>query len=251
MKDQPLVSVIMPSYNAEKYIAESIESVLAQTYGNWELVITDGPSTDSTADIVKKYGEQDPRVRLIVPTKHVGIAEARHISIQNSQGRFLAFLDSDDRWVPDKLEKQVAFMLEHGYAFTYGNYETLNMDGSLTGKNVSNDGVVDYFKYLKNTILGCGSVMLDKEKVGPIVLPADDVNDDMGLWCSIMRHGIKAYPMNKVLYYYRIRNDGASSHRMQMVRSVWKVYRKQERLSLFKSMACFVGYAFNAIKKRL
>lgn len=251
MESQPLVSVVMPCYNTEKYIATSIESVINQTYTNWELIITDGPSSDNTVSIVKKYCEQDPRIRLIIPKKHQGIAEARHTCIQNAKGDLLAFLDSDDIWVSDKLEKQVPFMMSHNYAFTYGNYEILNSDGSLAGKVIQNGGIVDYNKYLKNTILGCGSVMLDKKKVGQIQQPADDVNDDMGLWCSIMRHGIKAYPMEDVLYQYRIRNDGASSHRIMMVKSVWRVYRKQEKLSLPKSITCFVCYAFNAFKKRL
>lgn len=251
MENQPLVSVIMPCYNTEKYITQSIQSVLNQTYTNWELIITDGPSLDETATIVKTYCEQDPRICLITPTKRNGIADARHRSIQNAKGDFLAFLDSDDIWVSDKLEKQVAFMQSKGYAFTYGNYEIINAEGIATGKTVCNGGVVDYDKYLRNTIIGCGSVMLDKNKIGPILQPAKDVNDDMALWCSILRTGIKAYPMDELLYQYRIRNDGASSHRMEMIRSVWKVYRKQEKLSLPKSIICFVGYAFNAIKKRL
>lgn len=251
MERCPLVSVIMPSYNTERFIAKSIDSVLNQTYANWELIISDGPSNDNTAAIVNNYCEQDQRIRLITPTKHINIAEARFTSIQNSKGRYLAFLDSDDIWVNDKLEKQVKFMQDHHYAFTYGDYEIIDSNGQRTGKTIRNGGVVDYNKYLRNTILGCGSVMLDKEQVEQIIQPADDVNDDMGLWCSILRKGIKAYPLDEVLYQYRIRNDGASSHRLKMVKSVWNVYRKQEKLSWVKSVFCFLSYGFNAIKKRL
>ena len=121
----PLVSIIMPSYNAERYIAQSIESVIAQTYQNWELIITDGPSTDKTVEIAKEFCEKDNRIHLIVPQQHQDIAEARHTSIKNSKGSFLAFLDSDDIWVKDKLEKQVSFMIEHNYSFTYANYQTI------------------------------------------------------------------------------------------------------------------------------
>lgn len=251
MENQPLVSIIMPCYNTERFIAKSIESVINQTYENWELIITDGPSTDNTVSIIQKFCEHDSRIRLIIPNHHTGIAEARYTSIQNSNGEFLAFLDSDDIWVSDKLEKQVPFMQRNNYAFTYGNYKILNSDGILTGQVIQNGGIVDYETYLRNTILGCGSVMLDKKKIGQVILPDDDVNDDMALWCSIMRNGLKAYPLDEVLYLYRIRNDGASSHRFKMVRSVWKVYRKQEKLSLSKSIVCFLGYAFNAVKKRM
>ena len=251
MESQPLVSVIMPCYNTERYIAQSIESILSQTYKNWELIITDGPSSDNTPSIIRRYCEQDKRIYLIIPNQHQGIAEARHTSIQNSHGRFLAFLDSDDIWVNDKLEKQVAFMLQNGFAFTYGNYEIIGMDGKPIGKVIRNGGIVDYHKYLKNTILGCGSVMVDKERIGEILQPSDSVNDDMGLWCSILRNGIKAYPINDVLYYYRIRDNGASSHRFKMMKSVWNVYRQQEKMTIYDAFCCFASYAFNAIQKRL
>lgn len=251
MENQPLVSIIMPSYNTEKYIAKSIESVLDQTFKAWELIITDGPSTDNTQTIIKKYCEQDHRIRLIIPSKHLGIAEARHISIQNSRGKFLAFLDSDDVWKKDKLSIQIAFMEKYGYAFTYGNYEVIHSDGTFTGKIVRNNGIIDYEHYLRNTIIGCGSVMVKRDVVDPIVQPAEDVNDDMALWCSMLRKGINVYPIDKVLYQYRLRDDGASSHRMKMIKSVWKVYRKQEKLSFGKSLMCFSCYAFNALKKRL
>ena len=251
MENQPLVSIMMPCYNTEKYIAKSIESVIQQTYPNWELIITDGPSSDNTASIVRYYCEHDQRIHLITPSQRRGIADARHNSIQNAKGKYFAFLDSDDIWVKDKLEKQIAFMTNKGYAFTYGNYEIIDADGTPTGKIIRNGGVVDYNKYLRNTIIGCGSVMLDRNRIGQILQPAEDVNDDMALWCSIMRHDIKAYPMDEVLYLYRIRDDGASSQRMKMVKSVWKVYRKQEKLSLPKSVFCFTSYAFNALIKRL
>ena len=251
MENQPLVSIIMPCYNTEKYIAKSIESVIQQTYPNWELIITDGPSSDNTASIVRYYCEHDQRIHLITPSQRRGIADARHNSIQNAKGKYFAFLDSDDIWVKDKLEKQIAFMTNKGYAFTYGNYEIIDADGTPTGKIIRNGGVVDYNKYLRNTIIGCGSVMLDRNRIGQILQPVEDVNDDMALWCSIMRHDIKAYPMDEVLYLYRIRDDGASSQRMKMVKSVWKVYQKQEKLSLPKSVFCFTSYAFNALIKRL
>lgn len=251
MDQKPLVSVIMPSYNTEKYIAKSIDSVLRQTYQNWELIITVNPSIDRTAIIAKEYCERDPRIHLITPDQHQGIAEARQTSIQQARGRYLAFLDSDDIWVHEKLEKQVKFMQDNDLAFTYGDYEIIDTNGKPTGKIIHNDGIVDYNKYLKNTIIGCGSVMLDKEKVGEIKAPSNEVNDDMGLWCSIMRRGVVAYPLGEVLYQYRVRNDGTSSQRMKMVKSVWMVYRKQERLPLSKSIWCFLCYAFNATKKRL
>lgn len=251
MNEQPLVSVIMPSYNAERYIAQSIESVLAQTYSHWELLITDDCSTDRTQEIIRSYAEKDERVKLLSRSSKQGAASARDNSIKKAKGSFVAFLDSDDIWVNDKLERQVAFMLENDCAFSYSDYELIDAESNSLHKVIRNAGIVDYRKYLRNTIIGCGSVMINTEKTGKLVSPVDGVNDDMGLWCSVLRKGFKAYPIPEVLYQYRVRNDGLSAHRFQTVKSVWHVYRQQEKLSLWFSLWCFVGYAFNAVKKRL
>ena len=122
----PLVSIIMPCYNAERYIAQSIESVLAQTYQNWELLITDDCSTDKSVEIISKYSKNDDRISVIVPDEHQGIARTRNMSISRARGRFVAFLDSDDIWYPEKLEKQVNYMLENDLAFTYSSYEIID-----------------------------------------------------------------------------------------------------------------------------
>lgn len=249
--NQPLVSVIMPSYNAEQYIAESIESVLAQTYSEWELVITDDCSSDKTPEIAKAYGEKDPRINFCVAKQHSGIAETRNQSLLRAQGRFIAFLDNDDLWMAEKLEKQVSFMLEQDHSFSYSEYELLNEDGTPKGKTIKTAGVIDYHKYLRNTIIGSGTIMLDREKTGPLTMPVNATSDDMALWCKILKEGHRAYPIKEVLMKYRVRNNSASANKWKAAGDVWKVYRNQEKLSFFESLECFVSYAFNAIKKRL
>ena len=136
MMEQPLVSIIMPSYNAENYIAESIESVLHQTYSNWELVITDDRSSDRTPEIVQAYCQKDSRIDFVIAKRHTGIAGTRNQCLARVKGRFVAFLDNDDLWVPEKLEKQVRFMQEKACAFSYSEYELMNEDGSLKGKTI-------------------------------------------------------------------------------------------------------------------
>lgn len=251
MEHQPLVSVIMPSYNAEQYIAESIESVLAQTYGNWELVITDDRSTDRTPEIAKSYSVKDPRIKFRIADQHGGIAETRNQSLLRVQGRFIAFLDNDDLWVAEKLEKQVKFMLDNGYAFSYSEYELLNEDGTPKGKTIKTAGVINYHKYLRNTIIGSGTIMLDREKIGEVTMPDNATSDDMALWCKILKDGHQAYPLKEVLMKYRVRNNSASANKLNAARDVWRVYRKQEKLGIVESVECFVSYAFNAVKKRL
>lgn len=247
----PLVSVIMPCYNAERFIAQSIESVISQTYQNWELLITDDCSTDKSTGIVESFSEKDNRIILIKSEKHQGIAATRNMSIKRAKGRFVAFLDNDDLWICDKLEKQVGFMLEHKIGFSYTCYEIIDSEGVSKVKIIKTAGVVDYNKYLKNTIIGCGTVMLDRDVVGDIRMPKNDTSDDMALWLSLMRKGFKAYPIEEVLQKYRVTSNSASSKKLKAAKDVWRVYRINENLPLLRSMFCFICYAFNAVKKRV
>ena len=226
---EPLVSIIMPCYNAERYVAQSIESVLAQTYQNWELLITDDGSTDKSVEIVSKYCIKDDRISILVPDEHQGIARTRNMSIARAKGKFVAFLDSDDIWYPEKLEKQVGYMLENDVAFTYSSYK----------------------KYLRNTIICCGTVVVDKEKTGHFATPIIKTSEDMSLWLSIMKRGFDAYPVPGPLHKYRITPGSASSNKFKAACDVWRVYRKIEKLSLPTSVFNFVCYTFNAVKKHV
>lgn len=247
----PLVSIIMPLFNAERYVAQSIESVLAQSYTNWELLVCDDCSSDASAAIVASFAAQDPRIKISYSTENKGIAKTRNACLSLAQGRFVAFLDDDDLWTSDKLEKQVRFMLKSQCGFCYANYDLMNEDGSARGKTIRTEGVIDYHKYLKNTIIGCGTVMLDTVQVGEIALPENKTSDDMALWLSILSRGHNAYPLDEVLMHYRVRSDSASSNKLKAARDVWQVYRKIEKIPFFKSLCYFCCYAFNAIKKRI
>lgn len=248
---KPLVSIIMPCYNAERYIAQSIESVLAQTYDNWELLITDDGSTDKSVEIISKYSKNDERINVMVPDEHQGIARTRNMSISRARGRFVAFLDSDDIWFPEKLEKQIKFMLENDVAFTYSSYEVIDCQGNLKNKIVKDAGVMSYKKYLRNTIICCGTVVIDREKTGHFATPIIATSEDMSLWLSIMKRGFDAYPVPGPLLKYRITPGSASSNKIKASADVWRVYRKLEKLSLLKSSANFICYVFNAVKKRV
>ncbi|MBQ8957339.1 MAG: glycosyltransferase [Bacteroidales bacterium] len=249
--EQPLVSVIMPSYNAEQFIAESIESVLHQTYQNWELVVTDDCSSDRTPEIVQSYCDKDSRIHFAIAKRHSGIAGTRNQCIARAKGRFIAFLDNDDLWHPEKLEKQIRFMLEKGCACSYSAYELLRENGTPKGKTIKTAGVINYDRYLRNTIIGSGTIMLDREQTGSLVMPDNATSDDMALWCKILKDGHFAYPIPEVLMLYRVRSNSASANKFKAAKDVWLVYRKQEKLSFFRALGCFFGYAFNAIKKRL
>lgn len=247
----PLVSIIMPCYNAEQYVAQSIESVLAQTYDNWELLITDDVSTDKSVEILTQYCTKDDRINVLVPDYHQGIARTRNMSISRAKGRFVAFLDNDDLWKPDKLEKQIAYMLENKIGFTYTSYELIDAEGRPKNKVIKTQGVIDYKKYLRNTIIGCGTVVVDRQLVGHISMPINDTSDDMALWLNILRQGFKAYPLKDVYQQYRVTGKSASSNKFKASRDVWHVYRENEGFSIIKSAYYFIVSAFNTFKNRM
>ena len=251
MENQPLVSVIMPCYNMEKYIAATIESVQRQTYPHWELLIVDDTSTDRTADIVRSHQIQDDRIHFVVKPKHSGIADTRNQCISMAKGRFLAFLDADDIWHPEKLETQLGFMMEKHVGFTYSTYDWIDENGQTLNKFINTVGNLDYETYLRNTIIGCSTVMIDRDIVGDVVVPNFRTSEDTATWLDILKKGHLAYAINDSLVSYRIRRQSASSNKIKASIDLWKVYRRNEKLPIIKAIQCFACYAFNAIKKRL
>ena len=251
MENQPLVSVIMPCYNMERFISETIASVQRQTYPCWELLIVDDASTDGKADLVKSHQNQDKRIRFHVKTQHSGIADTRNQCIQMAQGRYLAFLDADDVWHPEKLEKQLQFMAEKNVGFSYSSYDCVDEEGHLLQKTVAAAGNLDYKAYMHNTIIGCSTVMLNKTIIGEVIVPNFRTSEDTATWLNILKKGFLAYAIDEPLTSYRIRQHSASSNKLKASTDLWRVYRKQEKLPLFKALGCFASYAFHAIKKRL
>ena len=251
MENQPLVSVIMPCYNMEKFIAYTIESVQRQTYPHWELLIVDDASTDRTADIIKSHQEQDDRIRFFVKPQHSGIADTRNRCLKMAKGQFLAFLDSDDLWHPEKLEQQLQFMTERNIGFSYSSYDCVDEAGKPLGKTIKSIGDLNYEAYLRNTIIGCSTVMVDKTIVGEVVVPNFRTSEDTATWLNILKRGFLAYAIEQPLTSYRIRQHSASSNKLKASSDLWRVYRQQEKLSLFKALGCFFSYAYNAVKKRL
>ncbi|UOE93829.1 glycosyltransferase family 2 protein [Alkalihalobacillus sp. LMS39] len=244
---QELVSVITPAYNAEKFIGDAIESVLAQTYPHWEMIIVDDCSTDETAKVVEQYS--DKRIRFIQLKKNSGPAIARNTSIQNAKGRYIAFLDSDDMWQPDKLEKQLAFMRRHDIAFSYTAYENMGEDGKSLGTVVPVLEKANYDKLLKENVIGCLTVMLDLSKVGPIEMVNIRTRQDYVLWLDICKRGFLAYGLKEVLAKYRVVENSISSNKLKMARQNWKVYREIENLNLIKSVWYFTHYMYYKVKK--
>ncbi|WP_121663781.1 glycosyltransferase family 2 protein [Metabacillus litoralis] len=247
--DKPLVSIITPSYNSTKFIPATIESVLSQTYQNWEMLIVDDCSKDESRKVIREYTEKDDRIKLIELQENSGAAVARNTAIKAAKGKYVAFLDSDDLWVPKKLEKQIEFMEINDYAFTYSKYQLMDVDGNKLDRVIDVPRNIDYNGLLSNTIIGCLTAVVNIEKTGPIEMPNIRTRQDFALWLSILKRGIKAHGLQEVLAYYRLVPGSISSNKVKAAKQTWKVYREVEKLGLLRSMFSFTGYALNAVKK--
>lgn len=246
-----MVSIIMPSYNASQFIEESIESVLNQTYQDWELLITDDCSKDNSIEIIQSYVTKDSRIKLFSLKCNGGAAKARNKSISEAKGKYIAFLDSDDIWDSSKLEEQIAFMEVNNLPFSFTAYDQMSEEGELLNKVIEVPKDISYHGYLKNTIIGCLTVIINKELVGDFKMPNIKTSQDMATWLLVLKRGYKAYGLNRNLATYRLVGNSNSSKKSKAAKDVWKVYREIEKLSIAYSVICFCGYAFNAIKKRL
>lgn len=246
-KESKLVSIITPAYNAERFIGETIESALKQTYANWEMIIVDDCSQDETVSIVKKYMERDNRIRLVELEKNSGSAIARNTAMDHAKGRYFAFLDSDDLWLPEKLEKQVAFMESKNIAFSFTRYERVREDGTETGMISKVPPVVTYEDLMKQCVIGCLTVMLDREKIGELRMVNIRTRQDYAFWLKILRNGFLAYGLPEILAHYRLVENSISSNKVQAAKRNWYVYRQIEKQSLGKALWYFSNYAFRSV----
>ena len=240
----------MPAYNAEKYIEEAIQSVLKQTYTNWELIIVNDCSNDKTEQIIKKYREQDERIKVHSLSENHGVANARNIALQNAVGRYIAFLDSDDIWLHEKLEKQIDFMKVNNYVFTYHQYRHFASSDKV-GEIVKIPSQLDYKDALKGNSIGCLTVCLDKSKIKPFIMPAQR-HEDYIAWLNILKENeIAAYGLQRDLGRYRVDSkDSVSTNKLKSAVWTWKVYRDSQLLSVLKSVYYMCFYITSGIKKR-
>ena len=243
---EKLVSIIMPAYNCVDYIAESIRSVQNQTYQNWELIVADDNSTDGTVNMVRSMAADDNRILLLEADINLGPAAARNRAINAAQGNYIAFLDSDDIWFPDKLRKQISFMEQTGYGFTYTAYEKINERSEKMGIVVSAPKSVNYSSMLyRGDPIGNLTVVYDATKLGKFYVPDIKKRNDFALWLKIMHACERAYGLNEVLASYRVRSGSISSTRKsELLKYYWKLYHDIEKLSNVKASAAMVTLVF-------
>jgi teichuronic acid biosynthesis glycosyltransferase TuaG len=243
-----LVSVVMPAHNSENSLTESVQSVLAQTYHDWELIIVDDASRDSTLTQARRFASDDPRIRILPLEQNVGVAEARNRGINAAIGQYLAFLDSDDLWLPNKLETQIDFMRSSGTGFSFAQYRRIGRDGSLSNP-VRVPRSVSYEGLLRGNSIGCLTVAIDRYQIPEISMPRIK-HEDYVTWLKILRQGHIAYGIPQDLARYRVGSSSVSSDKRRSASWTWNIYRRVEGLSLIKSAWCFMHYTARAIYVR-
>ncbi|HIC81091.1 MAG TPA: glycosyltransferase family 2 protein [Kiloniellaceae bacterium] len=247
---RPLVSVITAAYNAETFIRETIASVRHQTLEDWEMLVADDASGDNTAAIVRDCAATDARVKLVTLQRNGGVAAARNAALAEAKGRFIAFLDSDDLWLPEKLERQVAFMRQRDCAVSYTAFRRINEDGRQLGRLITVPERLTYAQLLKNTAIATLTGMVDTDRTGPIRM-TEARRDDFILWLSILKRGFVAYGLQEDLARYRVVHGSLSSKPKRSAAWTWSVYREVEKLGLLHASWCMLHYGARAVLKRL
>ncbi|PKJ56058.1 glycosyltransferase family 2 protein [Bacillus sp. SN10] len=244
----PHVSVITPSYNCIRFIGETILSVQNQSYENWEMIIVDDASTDESVTKIKEIIEGDSRIRLVSLKENIGAAKARNIAIQEARGRYIAFLDSDDIWLPHKLKTQLLFMEEMNASFSYASYSLIDENGNELNREVDVPKSVDYHCLAGNTIIGCLTVMIDREKIPHIEMPSVQP-EDTALWLNLLHEGHEAKGIQQVLAKYRIVANSVSRNKIKAAFRYWKLLREQKQLNAVQIFYYFSKYAYHAYRK--
>lgn len=250
--EKALVSIVVPVYNSEKFILDTIDTVEKQSYKNWELIFVDDCSKDNSTKIIKERIKDDKKIKLIELKKNSGAANARNVGIDESKGSYIAFLDSDDLWKKEKLENQLAFIKENGCAFSFTGYEFADEYGLGNGKVVKVPFKMNYKKALKNTTIFTSTVIFDLKKISKDKIKFENIkSEDTATWWKILKNGYMAYGLNENLSYYRRTSGTLSSNKFEAIKRTWNLYRTQEKLNIFYSFYNFCFYAFNAVRRRI
>ena len=247
------VSVIMPNFNCGNFIEETINSVINQTYKNWELLIVDDCSTDNSVEVIKKLQAADERIKLFINEKNSGCAAARNRAMREATGKWIAFLDSDDLWTPDKLEKQLNFMTENGYKFSYTAYEHIDENSTPMNIRVTGPGNLSKRKMFHYCYLGCLTAMYDTSELGVVQIPDEIANgeNDYAIWLKVVKKH-KCYYIPEILAKYRVRSNSLShkSSKMKIAKNCYKLYKLSEGKNSVSAFFCTLRNLFYGFWKK-
>ena len=251
-KNAPLVSIVIPVHNAEQYIEQTVRSVQAQTEQDFELLLVEDNSKDASVKVLKKLAAEDARIRVFLNGEPHGACHARNLGIREAEGRYLAFLDADDLWRPEKLAKSLAYMRETDGAFVFTAYEFGDREANGTGKIVHVPARLAYRQALPRTVIFTSTVVFDLTKLQKeqIFMP-DITSEDTATWWNILRSGVTACGLDENLVTYRRAGKSLSSNKLEAIRRIWILYRKNEKLGILPSMYYLCGWAVRAVARRV
>lgn len=245
----PLVSVIMPVYNAEAFVKEAISSVLLQTMTDWELIVIDDESKDNTIKIVSDFAKKDARIHLIVNETNLGVAKTRNRGLDIFRGKYVAFLDSDDYWKPEMLEKMLDCAVKTNADIVYCSYELVDENGKKICKDFIVPPETSFKKSLVRNVISCSTTLITSEIAKNNRFPTNMYHEDIALWFQILRDGGTAQGVTEVLAAYRQRSNSRSSEKLASARRRWTVYRKHLKLPLLQSFFALVRYGYYGVIK--
>lgn len=246
--DKPLVSVVMPNYNGTRFVAQAIDSALAQTYENFEIIVVDDCSTDNSPDIIREKCAEDSRLRMIALDKNGGVANARNVGIRAARGEYIALLDNDDLWEADKLERQIA-LARRGADIVYCSYDFIDEDNNTIKRAFIVPERTDFDKMLSSNVISCSTGLFKAELLKEHPFCAEYYHEDYVLWMELLRLPIEAVGDKKVLMHYRQVKGSRSNKKGNAAKERWNIYRRALGMSFVSSAAAFVRYAVNSIVK--
>lgn len=247
-----LVSIVMPVHNASKYLEDAIRSVMAQTYGNWELLVVNDNSKDDSLEIANRLAKEDSRIKVFDnPTPTGYPATPRNMAVDLAQGRYIAFLDSDDMWFPEKLEHQLPyFNKSKRVGVVFSDYEKVDEENNRDNRVIKARKVTSYRKLLLGNVIGNVTAMYDVERVGKVYFPLVR-HEDYAMWLSILKRGFVARNTGKVVALYRVSEFSVSSRKRALLSWQWRIYRDVEHLDIFQSAYYYFNYAVRGVLKSL
>jgi len=251
MNQMSKISIITPTFNCETYIEETIHSVQSQSYNNWEMILVDDCSSDQTVNIIKSLAQKDSRVKLIQLEQNSGAAIARNTAIKYATGRYIAFLDADDLWKSQKLEKQISFMHRYQYAFSYSYYDLISENGEPLNKTIYAPKKLTYQTLLYNNAIGCLTAIYDTQILGKVYMPNIRKRQDYGLWLKLLRKIPAAYCLPESLALYRVRKNSISRNKLGLLRYNYQLFREYEKLSIPRSFYLVTCNILTKISKSL
>lgn len=246
---EPLVSVIIPVYNAEKIVGYTLDSVINQTYKNLEIICVNDCAKDNSLEVLSEYAKKDKRIKVLSNEKNSGVAVTRNNALKAATGDYIAFVDADDVWHLEKVEKQIKFMLDNDYKLTYTSVQFIDNDNNLTGKKFIIPEEVTFNKLLKQNVITLSSAIISKEILGDRLFHDDHLHEDFIMWLEILKNDItKAYGLKEILVDYRLTPGSKSRNKWKSIKMTYGTY-KHFKLNFFKAHWCLMFYIIRSIKK--